>query len=563
MASVEEIGFPDTPRSELERTIEELVERAQQVLRTQGRLRSLLHANRVVVERLEIEEVLRRIVEAAVDLVDARYGALGVIGVDGGLERFIHVGMSEDDARLIGHLPEGRGVLGAVIREAAPIRLEHLRDDPRSSRFPPHHPAMDAFMGVPVHVGDRVFGNLYLTEPHAGRFTNEDQELVGVLAATAGVAIENARLYEEVRERERWTAALADVTSAFLSAESDPLSVVVERIAELVDADLSCVIVPQADGALRVAAARGSGADEVRGRVYGAESSLAGEVMRTHESVVSASQPADVQFPGQPALGPTLVVPLITDDQPIGALSISRPMGAAHFSTGERLRATEFAFQASIALRIAQGRLDQQELERIDDRSRIARDLHDHVIQRLFAAGLAVQAEAARAEPGARDRLTEQVAAIDTAISEIRTVIFALSSGRTGVSLRHRILDVVGEIAPAMHAPPHLSFSGAVDLVVPLHLVDDVVAVVRESLTNVVRHAHARSTSVDVRVDGSVLTVTVTDDGVGIPPDVPRSGTANLISRAHGLGGSCDIRPGDGGGTVVTWSIPVHEEAAP
>ncbi len=560
VASAEEISFPDAPRSELERTIEELVERAQRVLATQGRLRSLLRANRVVVEQLELEEVLRRIVEAAVDLVDARFGALGVIGTDGYLERFIHVGMSDEDAARIGHLPRGDGVLGAVIQDAAAIRLEHLHDDPRSSGFPAGHPPMDAFLGVPVRVRDQVFGNLYLTDPGSGRFSHEDEELVSVLAATAGIAIENARLFDEVRIRERWTTALARVTSALLNDETDQLDVIVEQVAAVVDAALVCILT--ADGEeLVISAASGPLAVGVHGVRFARDGSLAGRAIDTGETLLVDGREAAAQYPSQPELGPTFIAPLTAGGAVLGALTVSRAAGGPRISDVDIDRATEFARQASVALQLARGRLARQQLERVEDRSRIARDLHDHVIQRLFGAGLALQAQSARLDDGSRSVVLEQVDAIDAAIGEIRTVIFALSSPSPGTtSLRHRVLDAVGELAPGLAAAPRLTFEGPVDLAVPAEMVDDVVAVVRESVANVVRHAHASAVDVEVAVDDGRVTVRVVDDGVGFSPGGRRSGTANIAARAGQLGGGYDIRPGDDGGTVVTWSAPLGKE---
>jgi signal transduction histidine kinase len=561
VASAEKISFPDAPRSELERTIEELVERAQRVLTTQGRLRSLLRANRVVVEQLDLEEVLRRIAEAAVDLVDAQYGALGVIGPDGFLERFIHVGIPDAMAAKIGHLPHGIGVLGAVIHDAAPIRLEHLHDDPRSSGFPAAHPPMDAFLGVPIRVRDDVYGNLYLTNPAAGRFTQEDEELVSVLAATAGVAIENARLFDEVRVREKWTNALAEVSAALLSDDVDALEVIVEQVADVVDAALACILTPGADGMLIVSAAHGPLAEGVRNRRFPADGSLAGRVIASGEMLLVDGQAAGAQFASQPETGPTFIVPLSGAGGVLGALAVSRPVGGARIADADIGRATDFARQASVALQLVRGRLDRQQLERMDDRSRIARDLHDHVIQRLFGAGLALQAQSMRADVGSRAALLEQVDAIDAAIAEIRTVIFALSAPAPGtISVRHRVLDVVNEIGAGLAAPPRLTFGGAVDLVVPDEMVDDVVAVVRESLANVARHAQATTTDVDVQVDGDRLIIQVDDDGVGYAPGGRASGTANIAARAELLGGTYTIGPRETGGTTVMWTAPLPQE---
>jgi GAF domain-containing protein len=445
----EELTFPDTPRSELERAIEDLVASAQRVLSTQGRLRSLLHANRVVVEGLELPETLRRIAQAAVELVGARYGALGVIGADGGLEQFIHVGLTDEDAAVIGHLPEGHGLLGAVIESGEAIRLEHLHDDPRSAGFPAHHPGMDAFLGVPIRVRDEVFGNLYLTNPASGAFTREDEELVSVLAATAGIAIENGRLFAEARRRERWSAASARVTAEILSSESDALPLIADEVAQLVEADLVCIVEPTgADAGLRIAVARGDHADRARESVF----PLGGIVGQALES----NEPALVDGLDEPWLpehGPTLVVPLSGGGRMIGALTVTRREGSRRFSPADLELASEFAAQASLAVEIARARADRSRLELSEDRARIARDLHDHVIQRLFAAGLSLQGTAMRS-PELRDGILEQVDGIDQAIAEIRTVIFALSATglNRGQSLRHRLLDVVSELDATLEA---------------------------------------------------------------------------------------------------------------
>ncbi|CAN5245817.1 GAF domain-containing protein [soil metagenome] len=561
--TVEELTFPDSPRSELEKTIEELVDRAQRVLMTQSRLRSLITANRVVVEGLELGEVLQRITAAAIELVDARYGALGVIGRDGLLEQFLQVGMSDEDAKRIGHLPEGHGLLGAVIETGAPIRLEHLADDPRSSGFPPLHPRMDGFLGVPIRVRGEVFGNLYLTEPRAGQFSHEDEELVTVLAATAGVAIENARLFDEANRRQQWSAALAEVTAALLSPDAgDPLDMLVERVADLIHADLVCLVVPAPkDGErLWVSNADGRLAGAVRDRRFSAAGSLIGSALQSGAPLLADSQDDGETFAGLPELGPTMVVPLAALSDSSGALTVSRSADGMRFTAVDLELATEFAAQAGVAIELARGRSDRQLLELAEDRSRIARDLHDHVIQRLFGAGLGLQSVASRAPRPVRESILDQISAIDSAIAEIRTVVFALSSGGPGrsESLRHRLLDVVGELSGSVQAAPRISFSGAVDLLVRDDLADDVVAVVRESLTNVAKHARATSTSIEVKVDESSLIVRVEDDGVGYRPrNRKASGTANLAQRAEARGGRYAIGSAPGTGTLVEWSVPM------
>ena len=560
------LPFTDEPRSELERTIEELVDRAHRVLSTQGRLRNLLQANRAVVEQLDLEQVLRKIVDAAVSLVDAGYGALGVIAPDGHLEKFVHVGIPDAESAAIGHLPEGHGILGAVIETGAPIRLENLDHDPRSTGFPAHHPAMHSFLGVPIRVRDEVYGNLYLTNRASGPFTREDEELVTALAATAGIAIENARLFDESRRRQRWSAALADVTGALLSGESDDLlDVVAEGIASVIDADLVCVIIPAADpGRLRVDIARGRGAAQLQGRDFARSGTLAARALDTGSVASSDGDAADAMYAGQPRSGPTVALPLSAFGHALGVLTVTRAEASARFSESELGMAADFASQASVAIELARARADRSKWELVDERNRIARDLHDHVIQRLFASGMTLQSAAATLPEPARSVIGEQVGMIDTAIAEIRTAIFTLTShSRPGTpTLRHRVFDVVVDVSPALAATPHLTFGGPVDLLVSPDLADDVVGVVREALTNIARHASAPSSVVDITVSDDNLTISVTDDGDGIDPDHSRSsGLANLAERASQRGGHFSVAPGVGGGTRLEWSVPLGDAA--
>ena len=558
MSGADAIAFPDGPRSELERTIGELVERAQQVLKTQGRLRSLLRANQVVVEELELEQVLRRIVEAALVLVDAQYGALGVIAPDGHLEQFIHVGIPLEQANEIGHLPDGHGLLGAVIDERRTIRLEHLSDDPRSAGFPPHHPEMDGFLGVPIRVRDEVYGNLYLTNRADGAFSQEDEELIVALAATAGVAIDNARLFDETRRRQRWSAALAEVTSALLSGASDDvLGVVADRVASVIDADLVCVVVPADEHTLLIDTARGDGSTELLGRRYDSAETLVGTALETGQVVSSDGQSPRRPFGGQPPLGPTVVIPLLAFGRPLGALTISRAEGSVGFTSAELEMAADFAVQASVGIELARGRADRQRLELVEDRNRIARDLHDHVIQRLFGSGISLQAIASTSSDATRSAIAEQVDAIDAAISEIRTAVFALTSRpATAPALRHRVLDVVAEASAGLETSPRLTFGGAVDLLVDGDLADDVVAVVREGLSNVVRHAAAHTVDIGIVVDDERrVVVTIDDDGAGMPKGARRSsGTANLRDRARRHQGDLELAAREAGGTRLSWT---------
>lgn len=528
------------------------------------RLRRLLDAVPHVVGELELAHVLERIVEAAVELIDARWGALGVIAADGTLEQFVQVGMTPPEVLAVGHLPEGHGLLGAVIDTGEAIRLPHLRDDPRSVGFPTHHPMMDAFLGVPIRVRDRVFGNLYLTNQNGGpEFSADDQHLVGSLAAIAAIAIENARLFEQQVRRERWSTALAEVTAALLSEDTvDVLAVLAERVASVIESELVCVIVADGDDdgepMLRVDTARGSGADEIVGRRYPAAGTLSGRAIAT--GALASTDPGEPLGESVVRSGPSaaMALPVRSGDQVLGALSVYRSAEAPRFTDAERAMAADFALQAGVAIQLARGRVDRERLALIDERARIARDLHDHVIQRLFGTGLSLQAIAART-PSAADAIGAQVDAIDAAIGEIRTAIFALASRpASGGALRHRVLDVAADATPGLANPPLVTFAGPVDLLVTGELADDVLAVVRESLANATRHAHATRVEVAVAVHDETVDVTVDDDGVGLPAQPRRaSGTRNLDERATRRGGSFELTARTGGGTRARWSVPV------
>ncbi len=414
---------------------------AAESARAQRRLRDLLRASTIVVERLDLETVLRRIVESAMALVDARYGALGVIAPDGaGLERFIHVGVDSSTVAHIGHLPTGKGLLGAVIDDRAPIRLEHLADDARSVGFPGHHPAMDAFLGVPIRVGDQVYGNLYLTEPTGRSFTAQDEELVVALAATAGIAIENARLYDTARAREAWSATTADVMAAMLEATGDDvLDVIAEHVGALIDVDLVAVAVPQGEEEFRVTTVRGVNADRWRGRVFAGAGTLASRALAARRAAsVDHQEPV---FDGQPALGPTVAIPLFAGDEPLGVLTVSRHPHGPAFTDADVDMAFAFAGQAGVAIEVVRAREDRRRLEITRDRARIARDLHDHVIQRLFGAGLSLQAVSATVDAAAAAEIETQVDAVDAAIKDIRTAIFALGAGDRRQSQTRRAIE--------------------------------------------------------------------------------------------------------------------------
>ncbi len=533
----------------------------------QRRLRDLLRANASVVERLDLEVVLRRIVKAAMTLVGARYGALGVIAADhDGLERFIHVGVDDLTAEKIGHLPAGKGLLGAVISEHIPIRLAHLSSDPRSTGFPAHHPDMGAFLGVPVRVGEQVYGNLYLTQATSTPFTAEDEELIIALAATAGIAIENARLYNLAKTREVWSATTADVMAAMLAVSGENvLEVIAEHVGALIDVDLVVVAEPQGDDQFRVTTAHGPGAAVLKDHVFSAAGTLAARALDTRRaaSVVAEAEADQAPVDWQPGSGPTVAIPLYSGHEPLGVLTISRLLGASPFTDADLEMAFAFAGQASVAIEVVRARDDRRRLDTSRDRARIARDLHDHVIQRLFGAGLSLQAISATVDAAASADIGAQVDAIDAAIKDIRTAVFALGTGERGSTkrTRDRLLDVMSEVSVGLRATPRITFSGPLDSLVDGALADDLVAVLRECLTNTIRHADAHAVTIDVAIDADDVTLVIQDDGRGMPQGATLSGLANLAERARLRGGVCAVGSGEQGGTRVEWSAPLGDGA--
>ncbi len=527
----------------------------------QVRLRGLFDATRSIIGDLDLTTVLRRIIESACTLVDARYGALGVIAPSGtGLEAFIHVGLDDETVALIGHLPEGKGLLGALIEAPHPIRLTAIGEDPRSVGFPAHHPPMAGFLGVPIAVRDEIFGNLYLAEPVSGTFSAEDEELVTALAATAGVAIENARLFADAQQRQRWLHASTEMTrDVLVEAPDDSLRVLAQRLLELAEADVVSVVVPSAEaGRLDVVVAVGVGAEPFTSSTYDAEGSLTERVIATGEPLLA--DVSDRPEASGPDLGPVMVLPLADTERPRGTLVVGRHPGARPFTDAQVEAAATFAGHAAVALELAEARRNQQRIALMEDRARIARDLHDHVIQQLFAAGMTVQAVTpGLTDEAAVDTLETVVDHIDEAIKQIRTSIFQLRPHSvTGGSLRTAVLEVVSEVTPALGLDPWVHFVGPVDAVSDDELAQDVTAVVREALTNAAKHAHARRVEVRVHAGASELEVVVDDDGVGIGAVERRSGLDNLRARAERRSGVCLSAPGtDDIGTRLTWTVPL------
>jgi signal transduction histidine kinase len=564
------LTFPDVPRLELDQLLAQLVERAQEVLATQGRLRVLLRANSLVTGDLTLPAVLRRIVRAARELVGAGYAALGVIDPGDGLVEFVHEGMPDDAVAAIGHLPQGKGLLGALIDDPQPIRLAHLAEDPRSSGVPAGHPPMNSFLGVPIRIRDEVFGNLYVTEATGGpQFSAEDQELLTALAATAAVAIDNARLYEAARARGEWLQASAALTRQLLAPDTDDdahLQVITERTKEIADADLVAMAFPAAadPGQLRIEVAVGAGADSLRGQLLPAAGSLSGRVYTTAAPELLAHLAGGglaTLTSGEVELGAALSVPLTGSGRVHGVLTAARRAARPGFTPADVDMVAGFANHAALALELVEARREREWARLLDDRERIAADLHDHVIQRLFAAGLSLQGLLATAGPGRMaERLRATIGDLDDTIKQIRASIFQLQTDPRAADpgVRARVLAVLGEVTPALGFTPALRLSGLFEGAVDEPVVADLLAVLREALTNIARHAGASSAEVELTSTGGQLTLRISDDGRGIAPTQRRSGLANMRRRAEAHGGTLTVGDREPTGTVVSWRVPIR-----
>ncbi|APA97781.1 sensor histidine kinase [Nocardia seriolae] len=546
----------------------EVKTRIEQVIDARDRMDGLVEAMLTVASGLDLDETLRTIVRAATTLVDARYGALGVRGHEGGLTEFVSEGIDEHTRTLIGDLPQGHGVLGLMFTQPQPIRLTDLADHPASVGFPAHHPPMRSLLGVPIRIRDEVFGNLYLTEKSGGQaFSEDDEVLVQALAAAAGTAIDNARLYEGSRTRQAWIEATRDIATAFLAGASPEtvMGQLVERARTLTGSQRVFLAVnddpdPHGDDITELRIAHLSGPDDrphpttvaTDGTAIGAAFTGRRPRRFSHTDEIDLGTPFGER-------GPALILPLHTQNATLGVLVLLRALDAAPYSEETLEFATAFTEHAALALRLAATQRRMRELDVLTDRDRIARDLHDHVIQRLFAAGLSLQGTLARATtPEVRDRLSDVIDELQDVVAEIRTSIFDLHGGNAeSTRLRQRLEDLIKRHTGDTDLRTSLRISGPLSVVEPA-LADHAEAVVREAVSNTVRHAGAQTLTVQIDVDDE-LVIVVSDDGRGIPDNITPSGLTNLAHRAEQAGGTFTILRDTGDtGTRLRWAVPLQ-----
>ncbi|MFE8946880.1 GAF domain-containing protein [Streptomyces sp. NPDC007856] len=562
-----------SPQLRLDVLLDDLQQQVAQVRAARDRVHTLLDAVLAVGSDLDLEVVLHRIVESAVTLVDAQYGALGVLGEEGTIKQFVTVGIDEEAIARIGHYPRGEGILGLLIRHPEPLRLPDLAQHPASAGFPDGHPPMTSFLGAPVRIRDQVFGNLYLTNKKSGaEFDSDDEAVLRTLAAAAGVAIDNARLYEDAHRRQRWLAASNELTRSLLSG-AEPATVLdsfTTTLREIADADLVTLAVPVGDkGELVIEAASGAPAQEVRGLLLPA-TALAAKVYSSGETITSEAVSADPRAKGGSAsvveLGPAFFVPLGTREHVRGVLQVANLPGGTPFTDAVIDMVTGFGNQAALALDVAEHRRDTERMVVLNDRDRIARDLHDLVIQRLFAGALSLQSTLGRVSdrPQVSERIQRVVDDLDDTIKIIRSTIYALREhdhSRRGSGLRAQLVAATERATESLGFTPALRMTGLLDTAVSADQAEQLLAVLGETLSNAARHAHAGTVDVTAEVTDTKLKLRVADNGRGIDPAITRrSGLANLHNRAEELGGSFSLSANQPSGTVVEWVVPLSRK---
>jgi len=566
------LEFSGLSRVRLDALLQELLGRVDEIMDYQDRLRALLDAVVGIGADLDLNSTLDRIVSAACELADARYGALGVVGPDGKrLVRFITHGVSDEQIAAIGPYPEGHGILGLLIERPESLRLRDLTKHPRSYGFPLNHPPMRTFLGVPIRTREHAYGNLYLTEKTGGAdFTEDDERTVTALATAAGVVIDNARLYADSEQRRRWHEVTAEITQLMLGEfdTEQALQLIAQRSREVSSAHVAAVLLTEGDDLVVRAVDGPPDFERFRGRRLPMTLPVLGRAAAGEEQLVVIEDLAQLlqdaggltEFPQGADLGRTTIAPLPAGSSGTGGLLV---VASEHAST---LRVSEgaelvrmFAGQATLALERSQSQRDREMLAVLEDRDRIARDLHDLVIQRLFATGLQLQGMQRLARPEHQERLTRAVEDIDMTIHDLRAAIFELQQSPASSSLRGDVQALVSEYAGPLGFRPHLICTGPIDTVVPAAVRPQILATVRESLSNVVRHAQASTATVEIMVDGGKVTARISDDGVGMGSGDRRSGLRNLTDRAEALGGTVRITGNEPHGTVVELEAPVGD----
>ncbi|OBG68806.1 histidine kinase [Mycobacterium sp. E3298] len=547
-------------------------EQLDELLAARDQMEQLL---RVIVEigaGLDLDATLHRIIGAARKLTSAPYGALAIRDPEGNLVRFVHEGMDADTVSRIGHLPFGKGLLSLSLLDTPALRMTDLTAHPAAVGFPEHHPPMRAFLAVPITIRGNVFGNLYLTHVDPVRvFSESDEVAARALAFAAAVAIDNAQVFQRERTAVKWMEASREITTALLSSAAPhrrPLQLIAEQARVLTDAEQAIVLVPgdpdlpddEVD-TLVVSAAVGVHADEVVGQRVPVDASTSGTVFRSGEPLITETLQYPIQAFTDVGQRPAILMPLRARDEVVGVIAIARGADQPPFDDSYLDLVNDFATHAAMALVLASARDDARQLSILAERERIAHDLHDHVIQRLFAAGMDLQGTLARARsPEVADRLNRTLDDLQTIIEEIRTTIFQLKSpmGKNG-DFRRRIQQVVADLTENRDVVTTVRMHGPMTAVGG-ELADHAEAVATEAVSNALRHSGGSRLTVEISV-ADMFVLDIIDNGSGIPVGNTRSsGLGNMRRRAEQLGGACEITGPPEGGTRVHWVAPLIDQ---
>jgi signal transduction histidine kinase len=475
--------------------------------------------------------------------------------------------MDEELVARIGELPRGRGILGLLIRQPVPLRLADLSAHPASAGFPPGHPPMTGFLGVPVRIAEEVFGNLYLTErSRGGQFTADDEQLTIALAAAAGAAIANARQFAESEQRRRWLDASAELTSLLLSGmAAQPYALITQLAAAAADADFVTLAVPHGADQVIVTSVTGELAAGMMNQVEALADSLAGQA-------ISTGKPSLVTGEGRQAAaaalglgtGPLIVVPLVVGEQIRGALMLGRLAARPGYTGTDVDMAAAFAAHAAMAMELVRARADQITLAQAEDHDRIAGDLHDHVIQELFALGMRLQGHAARSDPATAQRVNGYVDTLDEVINKIRTSIFGLHQPRAALAgLPARVMEIIDEHTAQLGFTAGIRFAGSLDPGPDEALAHDILAVTREALSNCARHSHATAVTISLVLQDGLITLDITDNGRGLGTPARSSGLSSMRRRAERNGGTFQLTTPANGGTHLAWTARPHKSPQP
>lgn len=556
------------PQLDFDRLLAELVTQGSAIMTTRSRLRELLAVNRELTSQLDLPAVLDRVVEVGTTLVGSRHAALVELGPNDTGRICTHGGLDEERVATISARSTVSSTDGG--HEVRARRFEdELHPDGRG-RDASDDPATADFLVVPVMVHGCLFGELYLVESLNGTFSADDEELAEALADSAGIAIENARLYEESQHRARVAASLVTLSREMSrSDDADPVDAILAEVHQHLDADMINVsLLDENRTHMFVEHVQGYAADTVTQTTFPVEGSPLREAMMANKDRVTYVEDISSELPHGfeelKDLGSFIGAPFVVERETAGFLCVVRLVGRSQFTERDARTAEAFATQLSAVFERRRARESERRLALLEDRERIARDLHDHVIQRLFAVGMKLGAVAASVGGDTAEVVERQVDQIDDAIVQIRQSIFAIrSDARAAIpSVRARVMDVLQRMSD-LGTRPTVTFVGPVDLLVGDELGDDVLAVVTEALSNAVRHADASSIALEIEAGQGTVTVRVVDDGKGFATDVTRSGLDNLRRRAERWDGELVVQSTMGAGTRLTWSAALRPVTSP